>query len=97
LRSATPRAQRWAEMLLAIAHVIADETQLAPRLLATRGDSEQFARVADEQGLAATATLPACSTWRAELLGSAWRGWLDGTVAIVGNAESARGVQLVRT
>jgi ribonuclease D len=96
-RSASPRAQRWAEMLLAIAHVIADETQLAPRLLATRGDAEQFARVADEQGLAATAALPACSTWRADVLGSAWRGWLAGTVAIVGNAESARGVQLVRS
>ena len=97
LRSASPRAQRWAEMLLAIAHVIADETQLAPRLLATRGDAELFARVADEQGLAATAPLPACSTWRTEVLGSAWRGWLGGTVAIVGNAESARGVQLVRS
>ena len=95
-RSASPRAQRWAEMLLAIAHVIADETQLAPRLLATRGDAESFARVADEQGLAATAGLPARSTWRAEMLGSAWHGWLAGTVAIVGNAESARGVQLVR-
>jgi len=96
-RSASPRAQRWAEMLLAIAHVIADEAQLAPRLLATRGDAEHFARVADEHGLAATAGLPARSTWRAEMLGSAWHGWLAGTVAIVGNAESVRGVQLVRS
>ena len=96
-RSASPRAQRWAEMLLAIAHVIADESQIAPRLLATRGDAEHFARVADEQGLAATAVLPARSTWRAELLGTAWHGWLAGTVAIVGSAESPRGVQLVRS
>jgi ribonuclease D len=96
-RSASPRAQRWAEMLLAIAHVIADEELIAPRLLATRGDAEHFARVADEHGLAATAGLPARATWRAELLGRAWYGWLAGTVAIVGNAESPRGVQLVRT
>lgn len=95
-RSASPRAQRWAEMLLAIAHVVADEEQLAPRLLATRGDAEHFARVADEHGLAATAALPARATWRAELLGRAWYGWLAGTVAIVGNAESVRGVRLVR-
>ena len=84
-------------MLLAIAHVIADESRIAPRLLATRGDAEHFARVADERGLAATASLPARSTWRTELLGSAWHGWLAGTVAIVGSADSPRGVQLVRS
>jgi ribonuclease D len=95
-RSASPRAQRWAEMLLAIAHVIADEANLAPRLLATRGDAEHFARVADERGLAATAVLPARASWRDELLGAAWLGWISGTVAIVGNTESPRGVQLVK-
>jgi ribonuclease D len=93
-RAASPRAQRWAEMLLAIAHVVADETRIAPRLLATRGDAEQFARVADEDGLAATSSLPARATWRAEVLGDAWAGWLAGTVAIVGDPTSARGVQL---
>ncbi len=95
-RSASARAQRWAEMLLAIAHVVADEAQIAPRLLATRGDAEAFARVADEDGLAATATLPARASWRSELLGSAWHGWLEGTVSIVGDPDSARGVRLRR-
>jgi ribonuclease D len=93
-RPASARAQRWAEMLLAIAHVIADETKIASRLLATRGDAEQFARVADEQGLAATEALPARATWRREVLGASWYGWLAGTVAIVGDPDSARGVKL---
>ncbi len=95
-RAASARAQRWAEMLLAIAHVVADEAHIASRLLATRGDAEQFARTADEQGLAATASLPARASWRGELLGPAWLGWLDGTVAIVGDASSPGGVQLRR-
>ena len=93
-RAASPRAQRWAEMLLAIAHVVADETKIASRLLATRGDAEHFARVADEDGLAATAALPARATWRADVLGAAWAGWLAGTVAIVGDPSSSRGVRL---
>jgi len=93
-RTASARAQRWAEMLLAIAHVVADETKIASRLLATRGDAEQFARVADEEGLAATAALPARATWRAEVLGAAWAGWLAGTVSIVGDPSSPRGVKL---
>ncbi|MEO8552233.1 MAG: hypothetical protein ABI678_19790 [Kofleriaceae bacterium] len=96
-RPASARAQRWAEMLLAIAHVIADETKIAARLLATRNDAEQFARVADEQGVAATATLPARATWRRAVLGTAWQGWLTGTVAIVGNPDSSRGVELATT
>lgn len=93
-RSASARAQRWAEMLLAIAHVVADETRIAPRLLATRGDAEQFARVADEEGLEATTSLPARATWRAEVLGAAWAGWLAGSVSIVGDPSSPRGVRL---
>jgi ribonuclease D len=95
-RAASPRAQRWSEMLLAIAHVIADEAQIAPRLLSTRGEAEHFARVADEQGLEATASLPARASWRGELLGRAWHGWLSGTVAIVGDPSSPGGVQLRR-
>lgn len=94
-RAASARAQRWAEMLLAIAHVVADEQNLAARLLATRGDAETFARIADEHGLDATAPLPARATWRREILGPAWTGWLAGTVAIVGDASTARGVSLV--
>lgn len=95
-RAASARAVRWSEMLLTIAHVIADEAQLAPRLLATRSDAEHFARVADEHGLEATASLPARASWRRELLGPAWHGWLSGTVAIIADPSSPGGVQLRR-
>ncbi|HEY0255075.1 MAG TPA: HRDC domain-containing protein, partial [Kofleriaceae bacterium] len=95
-RAASPRAQRWAEMLLAIAHVIADDQQLAARLLATRGDAEAFARAVDERGLDGANDHPALTTWRRDLLGAAWRGWLSGTVAIVGDASTPRGVSLVQ-
>jgi ribonuclease D len=94
-RGPSQRAQRWAEALLAIAHVIADETRVASRLLATRADAEEFARAFDEGGAARVATLPAVATWRRELLGEPWLGWLAGTLALVGDATSAHGVRLV--
>ena len=94
-RAASPRAQRWAEMLLAIVHVIADEAGIAARLLATRADAEEFARAVDEKGIEAARTLPAMSTWRREVLGTAWAGWLAGTAALRGDAESPQGMRLV--
>lgn len=94
-RPASTRAQRWSDMLLSIVSVISEETGVAARLLGTRGDAEEFARVADEKGLDATAKLPALSTWRREVLGKAWRGWLAGDVALVGDASSPLGMRLV--
>ncbi len=89
------RAQRWAELLLAIAHVVADDTRIASRLLATRSDAEEFARAADEAGVAATAGLPALTTWRRDVLGAVWRGFLDGSLALVGDATANHGIALV--
>lgn len=90
-RGPSQRAQRWAEALRTIAHVIADQTNIAPRLLATRADAEAFARAFDEGGISATAELPAQTTWRREILGTAWEGWLEGRIAMVADGD---GIQL---
>jgi ribonuclease D len=94
-RAASNRAQRWSEMLLAIVQVVAEQTGVAARLLATRADAEELARTVDERGLDAAATLPALSTWRRDVLGTAWVGWLTGTHALVGDATKATGIALV--
>ncbi|MDB4952467.1 MAG: Ribonuclease [Myxococcales bacterium] len=93
-RAASVRAQRWAEMLISIVQVIADETRIAPRLLGTRSDAEEFARTFDERGESAVAKLPAVATWRRDLLGAAWLGWLTGKVALVGDSAAPHGVRL---
>jgi ribonuclease D len=95
-RGASTRSQRWAEALLAIAHVVADDAGIAPRLMATRSDAEDFARAADEHGLDAAAlrALPALASWRRPLLGDAWLGWLGGKLALVGDAGTSHGVRL---
>ena len=90
-----PRAQRWAETLVSIVQVVADETGIAPRLLATRSDAEEFARAVDDRGLDAVAGLAAMQTWRHDVLGRMWHGWLAGPIAIIGDAASPQGVRLV--
>jgi len=94
-RGPSQRAQRWADTLLSIAHIVADEAKIASRLLATRGDAEEFARVFDEHGPDAAAKLPAQATWRRDVLGEIWDGWLSGRIAIVGDPTSPHGVRLV--
>jgi ribonuclease D len=94
-KAASSRAQRWAEMLIAIVHVTAEETGIASRLLATRSDAEELARVVDERGLAGAESLPAFSTWRREVIGKAWRGWLEGTLSLVADATAPHGMRLV--
>ncbi len=94
-RGPSTRAQRWAEMLIAIVQVVAEETGIAPRLLATRADAEEAARAVDEGGLAAAAELPAFASWRREVLGNAWEGWLTGRLALVGDAAAPHGVRLI--
>src|SRR6185312_6010688 len=95
-RAAGMRAQRWAEALLAIAHVVADDAGVAARLIATRADAEEFARAVDEHGAASdvVAALPALATWRRPLLGEIWLGWLQGRLALVGDAANPHGVKL---
>jgi ribonuclease D len=95
-RGPSARAQRWADVLLAIAQLVAEDAGIATRLLATRSDAESFARAVDEGGLAAAAALPALASWRAELLGAAWRGFLTGQIVIAGDAASPNGLALRR-
>jgi ribonuclease D len=93
-RPASPRAQRWAEILLTIVQLVADQTGVAARLLATRADAEELARAVDERGVAAADALPAMATWRRELLGRAWLGWLTGELALVGDLAARHGLRL---
>jgi ribonuclease D len=88
------RAQRWSEVLLAIANVVADRAGVAARLLATRGDAEAFARAYDGGGADATRGLPAATSWRRDVLLPAWDGWLAGRLAVVADAGSPHGIQL---
>jgi ribonuclease D len=94
-RAPGTRAQRWAEMLLAIVQVVSEETGIAVRLLATRADAEELAKVVDEHGLEAAAQLPAMSTWRREVLGNVWEGWLAGRIAVIGDAAAPHGMRLL--
>ncbi|HEY5925474.1 MAG TPA: HRDC domain-containing protein [Kofleriaceae bacterium] len=94
-RAAGTRAQRWSEMLLALVQIVGEETGIAARLLATRADAEEFARVVDEQGLAAAAKLPALTTWRREVLGNVWEGWLAGRIAVIGDPAAPHGMRLL--
>jgi ribonuclease D len=94
-RSPSLRAQRWAEVLLAIVQLVAEQTGVAARLLATRADAEELARTVDERGVAAAHALPALATWRKDVLGSVWLGWLTGELVLVGDPDSPHGVKLL--
>jgi len=94
-RAPSARAQRWAELLLSIVQLVAEQTGVAARLLATRADAEEFARVVDERGLPAAESLPALASWRRDVLGVAWVGWLTGALALVGDPARASGLALV--
>ncbi len=89
------RAQRWAEALVSIAQLASERTGIAARLLATRADAEELARVVDEQGPGAARELPALATWRRGVLGELWIGWLTGALALVGDTEAPSGLGLV--
>src|SRR5204863_179271 len=94
-RPLSPRAQRWTDVLLAIVQLVADQSGIPPRLLATRSDAEELARTVDERGLDAIAALPAMSTWRREVLGAVWARWLAGELALVGDLAAPHGIRLV--
>jgi ribonuclease D len=94
-RSPSPRAQRWTEMLLAIVQLVADQSGVAARLLATRADAEEFARAVDERGLTAAEALPAQASWRRDVIGRAWLGWLTGELVLIGDLDAPHGVRLV--
>jgi len=94
-RPASARAQRWADVLLSIAQLVAERTGVAVRLLATRADAETLARVVDERGIDAAQELPALATWRRAVLGEAWLGWLTGGLALVGDPATPSGLDLI--
>jgi ribonuclease D len=94
-RPSSQRAQRWSETLLAIVQLVADQTGVAARLLATRADAEELARAIDERGLAAADALPAMSSWRRDVIGRAWIGWLTGELALVGELDAPHGMKLL--
>jgi ribonuclease D len=84
------RAAKWAEQLMTIAAVTADETGIAVRLLATRSDAESFARRADDNE--DLASHPVLATWRRQPLGQRWLSWLAGRGAIVVGTVSPLGL-----
>jgi ribonuclease D len=94
-RPLSARAQRWSEALLAIVHVVAEQSAVSPRLLATRSDAEELARTVDEHGVAAAEALPALASWRREVLGRAWIGWLTGELVLAGDLAAPQGVRLL--
>ena len=94
LRAPSQRAQRWAEMLLSIVQLVSEQTGVAPRLLATRSDAEDFARTVDERGLAAASDHPAIATWRVDVIGQKWVDWLSGKLALVGDTSAPMGLAL---
>jgi len=94
-RAPSQRAQRWSEMLLAIVQLVADQTGVAARLLATRADAEELARTVDERGLAAAEVLPAMTSWRRDVIGRAWLGWLTGELVLIGDLGAPHGVKLL--
>jgi ribonuclease D len=94
-RAPSARAQRWSEALMMIAHVAAEQSGVAVRLLATRSDAEELARAVDERGLDAAAAFPALATWRRRVLGELWVGWLEGRLVLVGDTGTPSGVRLL--
>lgn len=90
----SPRAQRWAELLLSITQIVAEQVGIASRLLAPRADAEAFARAVDEQGFEAAESLPALATWRREVLGNVWLDFLMGRAALVGDVTAPSGLAL---
>jgi ribonuclease D len=93
-RAPSQRAQRWAELMIAIVHLIADRLGIAPRLLATRADAEELARAVDERGVDGAASLPALTGWRRDVIGLPLLDWLTGKAALVGDLESVSGLRL---
>jgi hypothetical protein len=82
-------------VLVAIAQLVSERTGVALRLLATRAEAEELARVVDERGVEAARELPALATWRRDVLGGPWLGWLTGALALVGDPAAPSGIDLV--
>lgn len=93
-RGMSARAQRWSELLIAIVQLVSEQTGVTARLLATRSDAEELARVVDEHGLDAARSLPALATWRYEVIGRLWEGFLSGRLGVAGDPSANAGIRL---
>lgn len=93
-RGMSARAQRWSELLIAIVQLVSEQSGVTSRLLAARSDAEELARVVDERGIEAARSLPAFATWRYELIGRLWEGFLTGTLGLVGDPSATSGIAL---
>ena len=47
------------------------------------------------RGIEAAQRLPALATWRRDVLGHVWEGWLAGRVAVIGDPTAAHGLRLL--
>lgn len=92
-----PRAQLWEEVILAVVQAASEETGIAARWLATRGDAEDLARALDARRDGAFEEIehPILRTWRREVIGDRILAWLRGEAALVGDATTASGVKMV--
>lgn len=95
-RAPSARAQRWSDLLLAIVQHQAELIGVAPRLLATRSDVEEVARVVDEHGLATAHKLPVLATWRRAVIGELFVQFFEGTLAIAGDLTAPGGMRLIQ-
>ena len=91
------RAQLWADLIVALTAVTAERQSIAWRLLATRSTAETLARAVDEGVPFDQIDHPLLRTWRRELLGATLLKFWRGEAAIVGDMNSAYGIELVDT
>lgn len=90
----SPRADAWASGLLLIAALVAGQTQIAQRFLATRADAESLARAFDVRGADGIADHPVMRGWRRHVIGEHLAGWLRGDLRLVTDATSGAAVSL---
>jgi ribonuclease D len=90
----SPRADAWASGLLLIAALIAGQTQIAQRFLATRADAESLARAFDARGAEGLAEHPVMRGWRRQVIGERFAGWLRGDLRLVTDAASGAAIDL---
>lgn len=90
----SPQATAWASGLLLIAGLIAGQTQIAQRFLATRADAESLARAFDALGPDGIAEHPVMHGWRRHVIGERLAGWLRGELRLVTDEASGAALSL---
>lgn len=90
----SPRADAWVSGLLLIAAMVAGQTQIAQRFLATRAEAESLARAFDARGPEGIGEHPVMHGWRRQVIGEPFAAWLRGELSLVTDAESGAAVRL---